>query len=114
MDKTKSKKIIIKNKPLYLKKPYCKAFYGLSINGFHDTFTIIKKKYPELIQCLLYDLLRVEGYSETEIAFGLNIPLYVIREIVDGNFTNTSREIFLAIVHLYARVFCGRCRFSET
>jgi hypothetical protein len=85
---------------------------GLYRYGSKDAFIHIKTEFPHIIQYLLHDLLRVEGFSETEVAFGLKIPLNAVREIADGNLNHATREIFLALINLYARVFCGWHHFN--
>lgn len=76
-------------------------------------FHYIKEENPQFVRYLLNDLLEIEGYTENEIAFGLNLPLNYIRKISEGNCHQVSRNTFLAILNLYARVFCGWCHFQD-
>ncbi len=80
---------------------------GLShANRLSDVYSKLLRRYPRIIQDLLEDLLKIDGYSEIEIAFGANIPLDVIRQLSINCAGHVSREYFLSILELYARVFC--------
>jgi len=78
-----------------------------------DMFSRVKDEYPELVQYCLKDLYRVKGYTETELAFGLSLPLHVIRKIARGDLEWLNRDVFLAILGFYSRVFCGFSQYSE-
>lgn len=90
-----------------------KKRHSLSILKKANAFSLIKEEHPQFVKYLLSDLLQVEGYSETEVAFGLNLPLHFIRKIAEGDCNYVSRNTFLSILSLYARVFCGWCEFKE-
>ena len=73
------------------------------------------KTYPRLAGDLLADLLKVEGYSEVEIAFGSGTPLEVVRAIANNDFRQLRHEYLLNLLGFYTRVFCGwhRTRFDD-
>ena len=73
------------------------------------------KTYPRLAGDLLADLLKVEGYSEVEIAFGSGTPLEVIRAIANNDFRQLRHEYLLNLLGFYTRVFCGwhRTQFDD-
>lgn len=79
--------------------------------NYHEKFKItynkIKKNYPQFLQLLINDLLKVEGYSEVMIGFGSGVSLDVIRKILIGDITHITEQVFLDILGLYARVFCN-------
>ncbi len=92
---------------------YRKKRYDLTVIGKANAFYQIKEENPKFVKHLLDDLLKVEGYTDTEIAFGLQVPLHYIRKIIDGNCKQVSRDVFLSVLSLYARVFCGWCDYHD-
>lgn len=92
---------------------YQKKRYDLAIIGKAKAFYQIKDKNPQFVKYMLDDLMQVEGYSTTEIAFGLQLPIHYIRKIANGNCKQVSRDVFLSILSLYARVFCGWCDYHD-
>ncbi len=71
-----------------------------------DVYSKLLRRYPRIVLDLLEDLMQIDGYSEIEIAFGSGIPLDVVRKISNNCVDHISREYFLSILELYARVFC--------
>ena len=101
------------SKKINKKFRYRKKRYDLTIIGKATAFYQIKEENPQFVKHLLDDLMQVEGYSITEIAFGLQLPINYIRKIADGNCKQVSRDVFLSVLSLYARVFCGWCDFHD-
>ncbi len=98
-----------KNKKFY----YRKKRYDLAIIGKAKTFNLIKDEHPHFVKYMLDDLLHIEGYTDTEVAFGLKVPIHFIRKIIAGDCNQVSRDVFLSILSLYARVFCGWCDYQN-
>ena len=71
-----------------------------------DVYSKLLRRYPRIVQDLLEDLLKIDEYSEIEIAFGAGIPLDIVRKLSANRIDHVSREYFLSILELYARVFC--------
>jgi len=78
-----------------------------------DLCKMTLKEYPQFIQHLIQDLLQIDGYSETEIAFASGLPLDTVRKLVRGQPHYVNREVFLALFGLYARIFCSWWRYSD-
>lgn len=70
------------------------------------TFQNINKDFPHLAKLLIKELLKVDGYSDTEISFGAGIRLDIIRKIATGSSCYISQTTFFRILGLYAKVFC--------
>ena len=75
-------------------------------NRLSDVYSKLLKRYPRIVQDLIEDLLKIEGYSEIEIAFGAKIPLDITLKLLLNGTEYINREHFLSILELYARVFC--------
>jgi len=89
-------------------KFYFQKYRRMNIHNqqIKTTCNKIKKHYPQLIQMLINDLLKVEDYSEMMVGFAAGVNLDVIRKILLGDIAPVSERIFLDILGLYARVFC--------
>ena len=95
-------------------KSYSYRYVQLSdYSHFRDLCKMTVKEYPQFIQNLIQDLLQVDGYTETEIAFASGIPLDTVRKLAQGTAHYVNREIFLALFGLYARIFCSWWRYSD-
>ncbi len=91
----------------YSKTDHMVRMLGVShSNRLTDVYSKLLRRYPRIVQDLLEDLLQIDGYSEIEIAFGAMIPLDVVRKLSISSTEYVSREYFLSILELYARVFC--------
>ena len=95
-------------------KSYSYRYITLSdYSHFRDLCKMTAKEYPQFIQHLVQDLLQIDGYTETEIAFASGIPLDAVRKLAQGEVYYVNREIFLALFGLYARIFCSWWRYSD-
>lgn len=66
----------------------------------------LSRRYPSFVQEMIQDLLKVEGYSDVEIAFGAKISLDIIRRLSLSQPVLVDKKIFLAVFKLYSCVFC--------
>ena len=84
-----------------------RLLYSKIKSNKQDAISRMLKNYPCFITHMLNDLMGIEGFSETEIGFGSSIPLETIRDITSGNLSCLNQEVSLALLGLYARIFCN-------
>ena len=87
--------------------------YSKQYHHKNDSYQNIIRQYPQLIHCLLNDLLKVDGYSEVTVGFGTGIDLDIIRKITTHDANKISQRVFFDILGLYARVFCDWIHYKE-
>lgn len=99
-------------KPYYLfpQKPRKKPKQLISEYQRSRFYEKISKRSPHLIYQLLEELLQVECYSEIEIAFGIGVPIDIIRGIINRTLKRIPPHIFFRLLTLYVRIF-GESRF---
>lgn len=69
------------------------------------TYYRVRKECPGLIRTILLDLLRVEGMSEVEIAFGAGISVERVREVLYSRKYQLAEQDFMAILDFFSRLF---------
>lgn len=70
------------------------------INSFYNTLKD-QSSPPTIFQAMLSDLLEIEGYNETLIAMGTDIPIEIIKSINTGIIKNPSNEVSGKLLRFY-------------
>ena len=88
------------------KRMHPAAAKAVRLNAFKN----ITSLYPKLVRDLFTDLMKIDGYSENEIAFGSGTPIEIIRAIANNDYHQLQHEHLLKLLNFYTRVFCGWSR----
>ncbi|MBN1684186.1 MAG: hypothetical protein JW855_01940 [Gammaproteobacteria bacterium] len=91
----------------------CKSLYLKVKSRKQDAISRMLKNYPCFVAHMLDDIMSIDGFSETEIGFGSSIPLETVRDIVAGNLKHLNQEVSLALLGLYARIFCNWWSYQD-
>lgn len=69
------------------------------------TYSMVRNKCPFLMRSILLDLLRIEGMSEVEIAFGAGVSVETVRCLLHRRQAKLPEKDFLAILDFFSLLF---------
>jgi len=55
---------------------------------------------------MMQDLMRIDGFSEVDIAFGSGVSIETVRECLFGRQPMLDQRSFLALLAFFSRFFC--------
>lgn len=70
------------------------------------TYYVARHECPGLFKAMMQDLMRIDGFSEVDIAFGSGVSIEIVRECLFGRQPILDQRSFLALLSFFSRFFC--------
>lgn len=69
------------------------------------TYYLVKHECPGLFRAMMQDLMRIDGFTEVDIAFGAGVSIETVRACLYGQACVLEQGTFYALLDFFTRLF---------